>query len=174
MLTFAVLCFLFVLVSTAAGKPRPQTRSVEVRIAWLTERVAHHQYVCLHGRRRAQAFSCAALKWTRRELREALAEKHRRDWSEPPEPYLSIGRCEQHSRTQPWGIQWDAFSRSYEGAYGFLHSTWRENRSPWMAVTANLAPPRQQLIVAKRLHAKYGWSPWPACHIKLNLNQRYP
>lgn len=115
-------------------------------------------------------FEIAALGWTKRELSEAITEKHVRDWTVPVWPWLNLAHCEQGTgAVAVENIAWNAYSTSYEGAYGFLHSTWRENRLPWMALTANLATPREQTIVAMRLQRRYGWSPWPSCHIKLGL-----
>jgi hypothetical protein len=166
-LVLATLLALCVLVSRSdAARPR----TVEQRIGWLTERVAHHKYVCRHGANGPKRFSCAALVWTRRELAEAW---HERDWARPPEPYLSIARCEQRGNG-PWGVTWNAYSSSYEGGYGFAHSTWRQFRYPWMPQSASTASPREQTLVAMRLHARFGWTPWPACHIRLGLNAKYP
>jgi hypothetical protein len=166
-MTTAILATLIALVAVSSAFA---DRSVEARISWLQERSKVHHYICRHGAHKTQRFHCLATGWTNRELKEAQQEKYNRDWTKPPEPYLSIARCEQGSSTGLWGVNWAAYSESYEGAFGFLHSTWRQYRSSWMATTANRATAREQLIVAKKLVATFhGYSSWPACHIKLGL-----
>lgn len=163
-LALTTLCALALFCSVA------QARTLEQRIGWLQERVSYHRYVCKHGANYPRRWHCAALKWTTRELGEAVTEKRRRDWAIPPEPWFSVGRCEQRDDHEAWGIKWDAFSTTYEGAFGFLHSTWDQYRLPGMPTSANLATPREQVEVARIVLAHAGWAHgWPSCSLKLGL-----
>lgn len=166
-LTAALITVAALAVATR-GNAATTSRSVEQRITWLDQRRAVHQYICRHGHHKTQRFHCLALGWTLRELREARAEKQKRD-NRVPEPYLSIARCENRGNGAG-GVNWTAYNSVYEGGYGFLHSTWRQYRLPWMPARADWATPREQTIVAQRLHATFGnYSSWPACHLKLGL-----
>lgn len=132
--------------------------------------MSFHQYVCKHGAHETKTFHCKALVWTKKELRQAEQEKYNRDWGKPPEPYYSLALCEQRDENGLWGVNWSAYSQSYEGGFGFTHATWRQYREPWMPTRADWATIREQVIVAKKLHATFGnYSSWPACHIKLGL-----
>lgn len=150
----------------APGKPTG--RKPQDRVAWLKTAVNYHRYVAAHGSGTHQRWHQKALKWTERELREAELDAWKYDHAVPEWPWLALARCEQ--RGSGWaGVNWQAYSQSYEGAYGFLHSTWRRFRHPGMPHRADLATPREQTLVAIRLRSLYGYTPWPACSIRLGL-----
>lgn len=146
----------------ASGKPHD-------RAAWLQGAVAYHRYVAENGGGRHQLWHRRALAWTTRELREAEQDAWRYDHAVPEWPWLALARCEQSG--DGWaGVNWQAYSQKYEGAYGFLHSTWRDYRYPGMPARADLATPREQTLVAIRLRHRFGgYSSWPGCSIKLGL-----
>jgi hypothetical protein len=59
-----------------------------------------------------------------------------------------------------------------DGFYGglqFLQSTWLENGGAAYAPYANQATREEQITVAKRVLAGYGWVAWPVCSQKLGL-----
>jgi hypothetical protein len=146
----------------ASGKPHD-------RAAWLRSAVAYHRHVATYGGGAHRRWHQRALRWSSRELREAEQDAWRYDHAVPEWPWLALARCEQ--RGSGWaGINWAAYSQSYEGAYGFLHATWRQYRYPWMPRRADLATPREQTLVAIRLRDRFGgYSSWPACSIRLGL-----
>jgi hypothetical protein len=84
----------------------------------------------------------------------------------PAWPWYALARCEQWS---PHGVRWDAYSRTYEGGYGFTHAAWRQWRYHGFPAQANLATPEQQTAVARRIQRAVGWRAWPACSIRLGL-----
>ena len=84
----------------------------------------------------------------------------------PSWPWYALAHCEQGHGS---GVRWNAYSRTYEGGYGFLHVTWRQYRLPGYPRSANLATPEQQTEVAKRVQRASGWRAWPACSIELGL-----
>lgn len=84
----------------------------------------------------------------------------------PAWPWYALARCEQWS---PHGVRWDAYSRSYEGGYGFTHAAWRQWRYPGMPGRADRATPAQQTRVAARIQRAVGWGAWPACSTRLGL-----
>lgn len=55
----------------------------------------------------------------------------------------------------------------YYGAYQFSRSTWQGLGMPG---TPDHASARDQDAAAVRLHARSGWSPWPACSRSLGLS----
>lgn len=61
-------------------------RPVQERIDWLQDRVAEHQYICKHGKRKLVSTNkhCQALAWAKRELREAKAEQ-KQHWYRLPQ-----------------------------------------------------------------------------------------
>ena len=59
-----------------------------------------------------------------------------------------------------------------DGFYGglqFTPSTWTENGGTAYAPMANQATREEQIAVAKRVLAIYGWVAWPVCSVKLGL-----
>lgn len=173
MLTIA-LTFTFLALATAAvahSGPAPRGGD-DVRARWLEHRLAYHRYVVEHGAGRHRAWHRRALVWTGRELRETLAAIHRREWAPPPEPFLSIARCEQRDPNGLYGVNWQAYSETYEGAYGFVHSTWSTYAPPGYPDNAANATIRQQTHVAKILVRTFGgYSSWPTCGRRLGLPQ---
>ena len=133
---------------------------------WLTGPVPRVWYQdCSAIRRRA-------VEWRDRAgaAREALETWLREHWAAPPEPFLSIARCEQRSDRGLYGVNWQAWSQSYEGAYGFLHSTWDRYKPAGYPASAVDATILQQTNVARILVATFGgYSSWPACHRRLGL-----
>lgn len=104
-----------------------------------------------------------------RELREASRRLERWENTVPEWPWLAIARCENRG-DGVHGVNWDAYNATYEGGYGFAHSTWRAYRFPGMPHRADLATPREQTMVAMRLRRTFGnYSSWPACHRRLGL-----
>lgn len=62
----------------------------------------------------------------------------------------------------------------YYGAYQFNLSTWRSNAPPgYQDVVPSSAPPTIQDQAAATLYQRRGWQPWPACSIKLGLQDIY-
>lgn len=162
--TLALIALVLLALTTAAS-----ARTVEQRISFLEERQAVHQYICRHGAHATQRFHCKALRWTRRELRQAVDEKHARDYTVPVWPWLTLAHCEQRAGVRLDQVVWTAFSETYEGGYGFTHDAWDQHRLSWMPGSANVATPRVQTIVARRIQAVAGWGAWPACSIRLGL-----
>jgi len=122
-------------------------------------------YPCDAARRRATEWRDRA-----KDARLELARWKREQWAAPPEPFLSIARCEQPSRSGLHGVNWQAYSASYEGGYGFAHSTWDGYKPAGYPENANQASVKQQTDVAMILRASFhGYSSWPACHIRLGL-----
>lgn len=99
---------------------------------------------------------------------QAASNKVIRPKGVPAWPWFAIARCEQRIDFTP-GVKWWAYSKDYEGGYGFLHSTWDTYKYPGMPDSANKATPYQQTLVAIRLSKLFGFSPWPACSVKLGL-----
>lgn len=156
--------------ATAHQAPgQPTSKNPHDRVAWLKKAESYHRYVAVHGAGAHQEWHQRALKWVTRELSEAKRDAHRYDHAVPEWPWLALARCEQSG--SGWaGVNWQAYSQSYEGAYGFLHSTWRQYRYPWMPHRADLATPREQTLVAIRLRRTFGgYSSWPSCSIRLGL-----
>lgn len=66
--------------------------------------------------------------------------------------------------------QWHINSgNGFTGGLQFLDSTWLANGGGAFAPSAHLATPAQQVVVAERLRAQAGFSPWPACAAALGL-----
>jgi hypothetical protein len=58
----------------------------------------------------------------------------------------------------------------YYGGLQFSSGTWLAYGGGEFAERADLATREQQIVVAERLHAARGFSPWPACSAKLGLS----
>lgn len=81
---------------------------------------------------------------------------------------MAIARCETGGINGGRPL-WTHRSSDYGGALGFRHSTWNAYRKPWFAKFAWNASPRQQLLVGERLIGLFGFTPWPACSVRLGL-----
>lgn len=93
----------------------------------------------------------------------------RDEYADPPEPLLSIAKCETGGINGGRPL-WTHHNGSYSGAYGFAHSTWAQFKEPEFPSPAAAATPRQQTVVAQKLVARFGgYSSWPACHRRLGL-----
>lgn len=120
-----------------------------------------------------QAMNCRRLRERADHWRAAVRANQRvlaREWADPPEPYLSIAKCETGylAGGRP---NWRHHNSTYSGAYGFAHSTWAYYKYPGYPARAADASPRQQTRVAMRLVATFGgYSSWPACHRRLGLS----
>lgn len=62
----------------------------------------------------------------------------------------------------------------YYGAYQFNQGSWDANApSSYRGKRASDAPPAVQDLAASTYYQKSGWSPWPACSVKLGLPDIY-
>jgi LysM repeat protein len=75
----------------------------------------------------------------------------------------SLAQCESGGN---WAIN---TGNGFYGGLQFDYGTWLNNGGGAYAPTANLATPQQQIEIATRIQAARGWSPWPACSVKLGL-----
>lgn len=111
----------------------------------------------VYWRDAAKANRAAAMEWTRRE------------YANPPEPFLSIARCETGGINGGQPL-WTHYNSVYEGGFGFTHQTWDQFKPAGYPASAAQATPRQQTTVARILVARFGgYSSWPACHRRLGL-----
>lgn len=119
---------------------------------------------CRRLRERARYWQHAA------KVNRAAAQRWLRlEYADPPEPLLSIAKCETGGINNGRPL-WTHHNSTYAGAYGFRHSTWTQYRYPGYPRFASQATPRQQTRVAQRLVATFGgYSSWPACHRRLGL-----
>jgi hypothetical protein len=74
-----------------------------------------------------------------------------------------LAQCESGGN---WAIN---TGNGYYGGLQFSYGTWLGYGGGEFAEYAHLATREQQIIVAERLHAARGFSPWPACSAKLGL-----
>lgn len=70
-----------------------------------------------------------------------------------PKVWWAIGMCET-------GLNWTHRTRDYQGAFGFYAGSWDAFAPAGFPAEAYLASPRQQLVVARRIHARYGFTGW--------------
>jgi hypothetical protein len=72
--------------------------------------------------------------------------------------WTGVARCES-------GGNWHLYTgNGYEGGLQFLNSTWLANGGGRYAQHAHWASPWQQVVIAERVLARYGWrSQWPVC-----------
>jgi len=70
-----------------------------------------------------------------------------------PKVLWAIGMCEV-------GLNPIHHTRDYEGMFGFYRGTWQDYKPVGYPAHAYLANVRQQVIVAKILVKKFGYSPW--------------
>ncbi len=82
--------------------------------------------------------------------------------SVPQWPWLALAKCET-------GINWQHYTASYEGAYGFTHDAWDRVRFPGYPARADRATPAEQTRVAMRIQRSVGWGAWPVCSTRLGL-----
>lgn len=156
---------------------KPGCADARRAIVWYRARYNHHRHImgassapplehmgCRRAKQRAVYWRQAASS-----NRAAAARWLKREWAAPPEPFLSIARCENRGDGL-YGVNWDLYNRKYEGAYGFLHSTWDAYKPAGFPDSASTATIRQQTDVARILVRTFGgYSSWPACHIRLGL-----
>ena len=64
-----------------------------------------------------------------------------------------IARCET-------GGNWSMQGRSFSGGVGFYNGTWNGFGGQQFAPNAGMATREQQIVVAERVHARYGLSGW--------------
>ncbi len=74
-----------------------------------------------------------------------------------------LAQCESGGN---WGI---SSGNGFYGGIQFDRGTWLSNGGGAYAPTADLATRDQQIDIASRVQAARGWSPWPACSVKLGL-----
>lgn len=87
----------------------------------------------------------------RRMLRTILPKNH--------DLWVRIGRCEQPGNGYK-GVNWSHPGPTFQGGLGFWHGTWDGFKPSGYPADAGQATWRQQMIVANRLLALYGTSPW--------------
>lgn len=82
-----------------------------------------------------------------------------------------VARCE--TGYLPGGrVNWRHRNSVYAGGLGFTHATWAQYRvdvRPLPPLYAWQATPAEQYAVGRRLVQLYGFTPWPACSIRLGL-----
>lgn len=88
----------------------------------------------------------------------------------PPAPAISNGsvwdalaQCESGGN---WSIN---TGNGFYGGIQFMHSTWVNMGGRKWAEYPHQATREQQIEVATRLQAQYGWGQWPACSARLGL-----
>lgn len=85
-----------------------------------------------------------------------LAGAHDKKQSRPswlPKIWWAIGMCET-------GLNWKHHTSSYQGAFGFYYGSWDAFRPKNYPSEAYNATPQQQLYVAQRIYARYGFTGW--------------
>ena len=76
-----------------------------------------------------------------------------------PDKWQRIGACETGYGRRPG--RWDWNSGTYQGAFGFHHSSWDQFKPvSWWPDSAYEATPWQQYRTALAIHARYGFSGW--------------
>jgi hypothetical protein len=98
--------------------------------------------------------------WKQEKLKHYLNGSVRPYWM--PQVWFAIAACEQ-----PYGnnsTKWDANSSSFEGAFGFAHSTWDGYKPTTYPNSASEASTWQQYRVALILHSHFRFSPW-GCYV---------
>jgi Transglycosylase-like domain len=78
----------------------------------------------------------------------------RPDWMDYT--WWRIGICESGQNPPNWRHN----SGTFQGALGFYHGSWDAFRPPGYPSEAYLATPWQQVQVAERIRARYGYSGW--------------
>lgn len=160
-------------INLADAAPTPWMPAVESVYAptpnEITEEIAAH---------RAQV-AAAAQAAEARAVAEAAAAAARRQVRPKPAPRAAPAP-QPESATTPtpsgWSVNWDAIAQcesggdwsintgnGYEGGLQFLNSTWLSNGGGDFAQHAYDATKEQQIIVAERLYANRGVTPWPTC-----------
>jgi uncharacterized protein YabE (DUF348 family) len=75
--------------------------------------------------------------------------------------WTAIANCET-------GGNWAMVGKTYSGGLGIYNGTWNEFGGQQFASNPGLASREQQIIVAERIHAKYGYGAW-GCGKKLGF-----
>lgn len=164
---FAALAFL--LCSTSSAAPATPRALVSV----------HHGYASYHHWRSATGLGSVRYGW--------LADRHTtsmpRRWQIATAWWARARAAHAHYAATiaivnrwPWpqlrvcetGGNWHWWQPSYEGAYGFAHSTWQAYRGSFPS-TAPAASPLEQTLVAMRVLAAAGPGAWPACSIRIGM-----
>ncbi len=74
-----------------------------------------------------------------------------------------LAKCESTSN-------WDADTgNSFKGGLQFTDSTWKEFGGKKYASSADQASRKEQIAVARKVHAEQGWKAWPTCTKKLGM-----
>lgn len=73
--------------------------------------------------------------------------------------WVRIGRCEQPGSGYA-GINWSHPGPTYQGGLGIWHGNWSSLKPKGFPSSAGQATWRQQMLVANRLAARYGFSAW--------------
>lgn len=84
---------------------------------------------------------------------------------------LALARCET-GYLAGGAVNWRHRNSTYVGGLGFAWSTWTHYRhavKPLPPAEGSRATMREQLAVGRHLVRLYGYSPWPACSIRLGL-----
>jgi hypothetical protein len=89
----------------------------------------------------------------------------------PPEPTIAadgsvwdaLAQCESSGN---WSMN---SGNGFHGGLQFMHSTWVNMGGRQWAEYPHEATRDQQIEVATRLQATYGWGQWPACSARLGL-----
>lgn len=134
---------------------KPTGKGLEARAKSQQVNLAHARYVCRHGGAQHRAWSCRAVSWLERELRETrTALVPPLPWRATVAAWLPTLRCEggRHGWTANTG-------NGFYGGLQFDYGTWLAHGGGAFAPRADLATPAQQALVASRL--KYDG--WPNC-----------
>jgi hypothetical protein len=134
---------------------------------------------------RAAAFAAALEEADRREQERVEAERVAAERAAARQRDAELAAQRQAANPAPStlsGSVWDALAvcesggnwamNSGNGFYGgiqFMHSTWVNMGGRQWAEYPHQATRDQQIEVATRLQAQYGWGQWPACSAKLGL-----
>lgn len=141
----------------AATTPALADRSASVRAGWLEHRLALHHEQCLTGLGPRAAWHCKAIAWTRRELRQALAEARTlrtRDW---------VVATALADRVFPGTRRWLLSCSSGEGGHGgFVWNHQGSGAGGWMQFMRSTYEPyaaTARAVVRRRgyLVAPYLW-----------------
>lgn len=131
--------------ATASRRPTAATRAAS--------RAAHVPIdAALVSRARIQAEQKVVAELVRQQQAQAaaVAEYYRPKTSVN---WDGIARCET-------GGNWSMQGRSFSGGVGFYNGTWNGFGGQQFAPNAGMATREQQIVVAERVHARYGLSGW--------------
>jgi hypothetical protein len=163
LLATLVATLIIVVVATAAraATPNLKVRTAEAIVAtWQCQDKIPQERSRAYSpwKPHSHSFRVAQLNlWQHRlaACRAVLAERARQwNWQAwLPDKWRRIGICE----TQ---LNWQHYNSSYEGAFGFATSSWRQFKNPGYPDHANQASPWQQYQVALNIYRRYGFSGW--------------